>query len=168
MSETMLIDWTKYNSDTTTTFSLKGTECYGRVVQIHDGDTITVIIPLFDTNKFYKFSVRLSGIDTCEVSSTTEENKILAIKAKNRLIELVTSTTTATDIKSYLQNNITLVYLKCLDFDKYGRLLATVYKNNNNDVEISFSDILIKEKLGYCYTGKKKLTELDQVELLKK
>lgn len=167
MSESIIIDWTKYNSDTTTTFSLKGTECYGRVVQIHDGDTITVIIPLFDTNKFYKFSVRLSGIDTCEVSSTTEENKILAINAKNKLIELVTSTNNnITDIKSYLHNNITLVYLKCLDFDKYGRLLATIYKNKND--EISFSDILIKEKLGYCYTGKKKLTELEQLELLKK
>ena len=166
MSESIIIDWSKYNFDTTTTFSLKGTECYARVVNIHDGDTITVIIPLFDTNKFYKFSVRLSGIDTCEISSTTEENKILAINAKNKLIELVTSNNNTDIIKLYLQNNIALVYLKCLDFDKYGRLLATIYKNKND--EISFSDILIKEKLGYCYTGKKKLTELEQVELLKK
>ena len=58
-----MTDWDEYNYNTTKTFSLKNTECYARVVQIYDGDTITAVIPLFDN--FYKFSIRLNGIDTC-------------------------------------------------------------------------------------------------------
>lgn len=156
------IDWSKYNYNTAPKFSLKDTECFARVVQIHDGDTLTAVIPLL--NQFYKFSVRLAGVDTCEISSATEENKILASKAKNRLIELVTQKTAETDLKTYLLNNVELVYLSCQDFDKYGRVLATV-KKTKEDSEC-FSQILIKEKLAYSYDGKKKLTESEQVLLL--
>ena len=159
------IDWSKYNINTAPKFSLKDTECFARVVQIYDGDTLTAVIPLL--NQFYKFSIRLEGIDTCELSSTTHENKIIASKAKNRLIELVTQKTAESltpDLKTYLINNVELVYLSCQDFDKYGRILASV-KKTKEDLE-SFSQILMKEKLAYSYDGKKKLNELEQINLL--
>ena len=157
-----MTDWLKYNYNTTTKFSLKNTECYCRVVQIHDGDTITVVLPLL--NNFYKFSVRLNGIDTCEIKSENEANQILAQKAKNRLIELVTLTKPDVDIKDYLLANVVLVYIKCNDFDKYGRVLGSVSKSKDDTQ--TFSELLVKEKLGYVYEGQKKLTEEDQIRLL--
>lgn len=157
------MNWTNYNFNTTSSFSLNGLQTYGRVVQIHDGDSMTVILPLHD--KFYKFSIRLARIDTCEVTSKISLNKTLAINAKKRLIELVTSSTNdIPNIKKYLLNNIALVYIKCFDFDKYGRILASVYKDK--DDPLSFSEILVKEKLAYQYDGKKKLTEEEQSTLL--
>ena len=125
---------------------------------------MTVIIPLL--NNFYKFSVRLQGIDTCEISSDSEPNRILATNARNRLIQLVTNNTASiSDVKLYLFSNISLVYLKCQDFDKYGRVLASISKCKE-DPE-NFSQVLIREKLAYSYDGKKKLSEEDQINLLR-
>ena len=167
------IDWKKYNFSNTKPFSLKGIECFARVIQIHDGDTITAIIPLM--NNFYKFSIRLARIDTCEIHSPNEENQKVAIKARDRLIDLVKTTTNNSsssttnkkeeeDIKPYLQKNIELVYISCQDFDKYGRVLADVKKNKDDSQ--TFSEILIQEKLAYPYDGKKKLNDEEQLKYL--
>ena len=160
------IPWPMFNYDTTPAFTMIGTECIGRVVQIHDGDTMTIILPLF--TKPFKFSVRLAGIDTCEITSKIEANNLLAVKAKNRLFSLVISPAIPTgdkpDIKRYLQDNVALVYVKCYDFDKYGRLLADVSKTKE---ETPFSAILLQENLAYIYDGKKKLTEEEQITKLK-
>jgi endonuclease YncB( thermonuclease family) len=169
------MNWNNYNYNNTPFFSLKGLESYGRVVQIHDGDTLTAILPLH--NSFYKFSIRLAGIDTCEITSKNTSNKNLAIAAKKKLFQLITKKEkeeeeTETEdkveedanIKSYLNNNICIVYIKCLDFDKYGRILATVSKHPTDP--LSISDILISDKLAYKYDGKTKLTEEQQLILL--
>lgn len=161
-----MTDWLKYNYNTTSTFSLKNTECYARVVQIHDGDTLTAIIPVFGS--YYRFSVRLNGIDTCEIKSKNEDLQQLSVSARNRLVTLVIGNNPSqiVDVKKYLLNNVALVYLKCDDFDKYGRVLASVFKSKD-DVE-SFSDILVNEKLAYTYDGKTKLTEDEQIAILLK
>ena len=164
------INWEEHSYSNTQSFSLQNLECYCRVVKIYDGDTITVIIPVF--NSFYKFSVRLFGIDTCEIKSNNEDNKILAIKARRRLFELISNLdkndTNDIDIviDKYLSDNVCLVYIKCNEFDKYGRILGDIYKNK--DKEITFSETLLEEKLAYSYDGKKKLSEEEQVELLSK
>ena len=176
------IDWNKYNFSNTKPFSLKGIECFARVVHIHDGDTLTAIIPLL--NDFYKFSIRLAGIDTCEIKSPNEKNQTLALKARDRLIDLIKTTNKETkeededekqqhekeeeeeeeDIKPYLLQHIELVFLSCQDFDKYGRVLAHVKKNKDDSQ--TFSEILIQEKLAYPYDGKKKLTDEEQLKYL--
>jgi endonuclease YncB( thermonuclease family) len=164
------INWTEHNYSNTQSFSLQNLECYCRVVKIYDGDTITVIIHVF--NCFYKFSVRLLGIDTCEIKSNNEVNKTLAIKARKRLFELISNVDTNDtnytniDIDKYLSDNVCLVYIKCNEFDKYGRILCDIYKNE--DKERTFSEILLDEKLAYSYDGKKKLSEEEQLELLSK
>lgn len=160
-----MTDWLKYNINTTSTFSLKNTECYARVVQIHDGDTLTAIIPVFDS--YYKFSVRLNGIDTCEIKSKNEVTQKLAVSARNRLVNLITGrqANEISNVKTYLNDNVVLVYVKCSDFDKYGRVLATVTKSPG-DALLSFSEILVNEKLAYVYKGKTKLTEDEQIAML--
>jgi endonuclease YncB( thermonuclease family) len=159
----MTINWKEHKYNNTSSFSLQNLECYCRVVKIHDGDTFTIILPVF--NSFYRFSVRLVDIDTCEIKSNNPTCKMIATNARKRLFELVTKQTS--DLSdSFLSDNVNLVYIKCKDFDKYGRLLGDVYKTDEDD--ISFSEILMEEKLAYFYDGKKKLTEEEQIEILKK
>ena len=157
-----------FNDSNTPQFSFDGINCISRVIDITDGDTIKTIISFKDN--YYKIIVRLNNIDTCETKSKCEENKKLGMDAKKRIYNLITGKTADIDlnkksIKTELNNNCYLVYLKCYDFDKYGRVLGDIYKDENSDE--SFSSILIKEKLAYVYGGKTKLTEQEQIELLK-
>jgi len=160
----MIINWKEHSYNNTPSFSLQNLECYCRVVKIHDGDTFTIILPVF--NSFYRFSVRLIDIDTCEIKSVNPTCKMIAMNARKRLFELVTKQTSSDLSDKFLSDNVYLVYIKCKDFDKYGRLLGDVYKTDEDD--ISFSEILMEEKLAYLYDGKKKLTEEEQIEILKK
>lgn len=150
-------------------FSLSGVKTWARVVSIHDGDTLKAVIPLHD--RCYAFPLRLHGIDTCELKSKDAQNKELALKARNRLYELVTQrpwpTTLVSASKSAMTNALQeecfLVWLECGDFDKYGRLLATIRAEQEG---ASFADILVSEKLAYVYGGDTKLTEAKQIALL--
>ena len=155
-----------FNDTNTPVFSFNGINGMSRVVDITDGDTIKAIINF--KYSYYKIIVRLNNIDKCETKSKCEENKNLGIEAKKRLYNLITNKTIDTNdkkqIKQELNNNCYLIYLKCYDFDKYGRVLGDIYYNDTDDT--SFSSILIKEKLAYVYGGKTKLTEKEQIEIL--
>jgi hypothetical protein len=111
-----------------------------------------------------------------EIKSKNEKNKELACFARSRLISLITDkdiseTTLLKDrrmINNFLNKNVYCVWIECLDFDKYGRLLANIYKSDNTlTPSESFSSILLKEKLAYTYTGETKLTEEEQLNTLK-
>lgn len=134
-------------------FSLQGTHTV-RVVSIHDGDTITCVIP-FETS-FYKFSIRLAGIDTCEMTSKNNLARAKAFLARGRLFQLITDTNIDTlewrkrDFDDYFAKYYTTITLECTEMDKYGRVLANIS---------NFADILVHEKLAYRYDGGKKLTE---------
>lgn len=154
----------------TPTFSLDGINTYGKVVSVIDGDTIALVIPVLNT--YFKFNCRLSNIDTCEIHSSNTKVKEIGIKAKFRLIELLSKKKFNIDddaSKKEIQNIFSidcfLVYVKCYSFDKYGRLLVDVFLNKD---EKSLSDILLEEKLAYIYNGKTKLTDEEQLKLLKK
>jgi endonuclease YncB( thermonuclease family) len=143
-------------------FSLQGVKTQARVVSIYDADTMTIVMPF--AGKFCKFNLRLYGIDTPEMKSKNTEVRDKAIKAKERVIRLITDgKTTATsrkDLQMYLSSNITLVYIECFDQDKWGRTLAKVYIREGDAKSIS--DVLLEEKLAYPYFGETKLTEAQQ------
>lgn len=148
-------------------FSLKGKRTCARVVSIYDGDTCKCVIPLF--NSFFKFDIRLNGIDTCEIKSKSQLNKTLALMARNKLFTLVSGSSTLSshiDINKYLESNVCVVRLLCYDFDKYGRLLADMYDLNDENLSKSFSDYLIEAKLAYEYSGDTKLSEDKQLTRL--
>jgi endonuclease YncB( thermonuclease family) len=154
------------NDKNTKAFNFDGLNCMCRVIDITDGDTIKVIINF--KNDYYKLIVRLNNIDTCETKSKCEENKQKGLDAKKRIFNLITGKIIDVVDKKYIKNelndNCYICYIKCYDFDKYGRVLADIYSNEkSND---SFSSILINEKLAYIYGGKTKLTEKEQLELL--
>lgn len=153
-------------------FSLKGLNTFARVVNVIDGDTLTLIIPIF--NDCFKFYTRLSGVDTCEIRSNNEENKEKGLKAKYRVIELICKDKKLNDIICITKKQIIdifnkevyTVWIECDDFDKYGRLLAKVYLEIKKDNSKSIGEILIEEKLAYKYDGNTKLTEEEQIKIL--
>ena len=159
----------KYFNNDTPIFTMNGMKTFARVVNVIDGDTLSLVIPLFD--KYFKFSVRIYGIDTCEIHSNDVEIKDKGLKAKYRVIEILLKK----DIKDVLcisrkqiielfNTNISIVWIECLDFDKYGRLLGNVFFDNKTK---NIADILISEKLAYRYDGGTKLTEEQQKQEIK-
>jgi endonuclease YncB( thermonuclease family) len=151
-------------------FTLDKSFIPGRLVDIIDGDSLVIILPVF--NSYYKYHVRINGIDTCEMKSKNQDNKILALKARLELLCLITQDTkqeydiniTRTDIKRILNESVFLVYLECKDFDKYGRLLADVYTDKTKTIMLS--QHLLDKHLAYVYTGATKLKETEQVEIM--
>ena len=156
----------KQYGGSTPELSINGLKTYGRLIDVYDGDTIKVILPAF--NSYYKFTLRLNGIDTCEMKSKQLEIKHYAIKARNKILELITNNTqvnTKKEIKELLESNVYLIWVECLESDKYGRVLANIYKDKDT---ISISDILLEENLAYKYSGKTKLSENEILEIVKK
>lgn len=157
----------------TSYFTLDGVNTYGRLVDIHDGDTCKIILPVMD--QYYKFNVRLNGIDTCEINSDNPENKNKSLQARDKICQMIQEMQemqgkgsekiifkSQKEIKEYLRSIVCIVFVKCYGFDKYGRLLADVFIDNK-----SISEILINEKLAYAYDGGKKLSETQQLEIFK-
>lgn len=160
-------DMFKQYGGATPEFTLNNYKTYARIVSMYDADTIKVVIPIFGT--FYKFSIRLMGIDTCEIKAKNPKVKEIAIKARDYLFELVTSRKPdplwkKKDFEAYFDKEVHVLYLHCMEFDKWGRVLANVFPSDS--CEQSFSDILIQNKLAYKYQGDTKLTEDQQLELL--
>lgn len=156
-------DFKQYGGSTPE-LSVNGLKCYGRLIDVYDGDTVKVILPTF--NSYYKFTIRLNGIDTCEIKSKDKILQDKGIKARDRVLELLTNNKkdTKKDIKNLLESEVFLVWIECFNNDKYGRILANIYKDKNE--KKSISEILLEEKLAYSYEGKKKLSNDDiKVEL---
>ena len=110
----------------------------GRVIKVYDGDSITVaaIVPKSKDKTIYKFNVRLNRIDTPEIRTKNETEKEFAIKIRDLLSEKIMGK---------------MVYLKVINTDKYGRLLAEIsYKKEN------INDWLLNNNYAFKYDGGKK------------
>jgi endonuclease YncB( thermonuclease family) len=145
-------------------FSLCGLTLKGKVVECYDADTCKIVLPVLNT--FYKFTCRLNGIDTPEMkplkTKPNRDNEIVwAKKAKLELLRLITDHSLEDlDIKKetvveLLKNNKKLVFVKCLEFDKYGRLLVELYNINDttHSFNHSFNHSLIEKGLAVSYDG---------------
>lgn len=110
---------------------------FGKVVKVYDGDTITVAnhitIGETQTTEIYRFSVRLTGIDSPEIKSKNASTKELAKKARDALSSIVLWQ---------------IVELKNVKLEKYGRLLADVYLG-----ELYLNQWLIDNKYAVQYDG---------------
>jgi len=93
-------------------FSFEGKYDIGFITKCYDGDTIHAVIIMQDTA--YRFHCRLSGIDTAEIRSSNKEEKEFAVKTKDYLCSLI--------LQQY-------IWIEFGVFDKYGRLLVTLYMN---------------------------------------
>lgn len=135
-------------------FTLEGQVLPCKVVNVYDGDTCKIVIRM--NNKLVKFNCRMNGYDTPEMRPPKnkygrDEEIRLAKLAKARLIELI-------------MNDKQIVYVKCGEFDKYGRLLTDIYLTGDeaNGVDstanMSVNQMMINEGHGYEYHGGTKRT----------
>jgi endonuclease YncB( thermonuclease family) len=148
-------------------FSLCGLTLRGKVVECYDADTCKIVLPV--QNTLYKFTCRLSGIDTPEMKPKKDkpnrENEIVwAKKARAELLRLICPNNTISfdnlDIKkdeviNILQSNKRVITVKCSEFDKYGRLLVELF--DDDKMEKSYNNILVEKEFAVGYDGGKKL-----------
>jgi endonuclease YncB( thermonuclease family) len=165
--------WSKKSSDINLSsaklFSLEGVvrECY--VLSLYDGDTCTVALQMYGLNNkldWYLFKCRLEGIDTPEMTGT---NKAGAIAARNYLIGCVSDCPVAKEdltkkeITEHLHNYKVPLIIKCGKWDKYGRLLGTLFRKEGKDYPFteSINHFLINNGLAVPYSGGKKERQKD-------
>jgi endonuclease YncB( thermonuclease family) len=148
--------------------NLDGWQGWTRVVDVYDGDTITAVIRF--RGEPVRISVRLLGIDTCEIRSSCTTNKRLAYRARDRLLALVTCTETSAwenksrrGVRAALDSVCATVYMKCEETDKYGRTLANL---SSGEETPPFAHTLVTENLAYEYHGGRRLTDSQKAEQL--
>uniref|UniRef100_A0A6C0H7V9 TNase-like domain-containing protein n=1 Tax=viral metagenome TaxID=1070528 RepID=A0A6C0H7V9_9ZZZZ len=149
-------DFSEYHRDNTPKFSLAGICNYARLVDVYDGDTMTCIIPFED--KYFQFACRLNGIDTDEIKNKNMKQKELAYQARHHALQFccpeyhLDVNTSRHEIQDYLRQNVTAVWIKCYEFDKYGRVMIDLYKEPEQ-IEHSLTQHLLAKGLGYEYHG---------------
>jgi endonuclease YncB( thermonuclease family) len=109
-------------------YSLVGLTLYGKAVSLYDGDTFDVAVY---NNNIERHTVRMIGYNAEEirqpVNLPADVRKQLALKAQMAKNELATllGLNLSPDIRPLLR-------LECGQWDKYGRLLAVVYNNDES------------------------------------
>ena len=124
-------------------FSLDGLITRAKVVDVYDGDTVQIVFPFYNKERkkdMCRWKCRLSRIDTPELRTKSQEEKKLAIQAREY-------------VKEYVLEKI--VTVKCGKFDKYGRLLVEIYVFEGN-TECSLNQLLIERGIAKEYNGGKK------------
>lgn len=107
----------------------------GRVIKVYDGDTITIAskVPGLKNSDTYKFSIRLNGIDTPEMKTKNEDEKEIAIKARDALSNKIFGKD---------------IILKDVKTEKYGRLLCEIYFEGEH-----INEWLISRRFALRYNG---------------
>lgn len=104
-----------------------------KIINIVDGDTVDMIVDLgFGT--YVKDRFRLARIDTAELNSKDQAERILAQDAKNWLLHVLNKE----------------VIFKSIKKDKYGRYLAELYLLNESE---SLNQQLLDLGLAKLYQG---------------
>lgn len=107
-----------------------------KIVRVYDGDTCFAVFKLH--NQHVKFKVRLQGYDSPEMNPPLD--------SKNREREKKAAQTCKEELEKHVLNKI--VKLRCGKWDKYGRLLGTLYVDN-----ININNYMIHKGFGYVYSG---------------
>jgi endonuclease YncB( thermonuclease family) len=147
INELLSIDITQRIRATT----CKGTSCYVRVVDVYDGDTVTIasIEPGRASARFDK--LRLYGIDTPE--------KVVRRNAPNRDLEKRAALIVTEWVRKQILGKI--VYVKFYGEDKYGRKLGDIFQictgpDGCQALEQSLNKLLVLMMYAVAYDGKTK------------
>lgn len=117
-------------------FSLKNHIYTAKIVEVYDGDTCFAIFKY--KNEYIKFKIRMQGYDSPELKPSLDH--------KDRENEIINAKKAKKQLEEYILNKIVILY--CGNWDKYGRLLGTIYFNN-----ININELMIKNGFGYRYNG---------------
>ena len=121
--------------------SLSGKLLRCKCIDVYDGDTITVIVPIGKTA--FKQKCRLHGIDAPELRTCNLEEKRAGVTSKDWL---------AVEIKNKI------VWIEFQGRGKYGRLLGVVYKSYEDSLvyENSLNACLVAGGMAVPYDGGKR------------
>ena len=120
-------------------FTLKNAFKICKIVDVYDGDTVRGV---FENNGVYnKWTIRMFGYDSPEIRPSRKIENRDEIKRK------------AKESRDYLKSIILgkTIFLHCLDFDKYGRVLGNIYSEEFG--QKSINDHMIEMNYGYPYFG---------------
>jgi len=117
-----------------------GSVVISEVTSVYDGDTFRVNIPDFPELIGRKIGIRINGIDTPEIKGKCEQEKQLALVAKQFTMKMLTKAN--------------MVELRNLQRGKYFRIVADVYADG-----VNVGDELVKESLAVFYDGGKKVKD---------
>ena len=115
-------------------FSVAGLKTKGKIVHIYDADTVHCVFPFM--GKLFKWHLRIAHVDTPELRTKDLNEKQKGYLARDKLIEFIGDK---------------VVDVECLEFDKYGRVLAELSYNG-----VRVDDWLIKNGYAHKYEGKTK------------
>lgn len=110
---------------------------HGRVVDVYDGDTITIVGYVKHNPDLFKFSVRLNGIDCPEMKGKNENEKIVAKFAKQYVEDIIYDK---------------IITLEDVSLDKYGRVLAKVIFGSRD-----IAQALLDKNMAVSYDGGTKI-----------
>jgi endonuclease YncB( thermonuclease family) len=124
-------------------FTLDGQTCWGKVVDVYDGDTVRVVFRPEGFAVPVQMPARMAGYNSPEMKQSTSEperererKRALAVAARTRLAALVLHQ---------------VVHVRCGPFDKYGRVLVTLAAGPRSPITIN--DIMVVEGHGKPYSG---------------
>jgi endonuclease YncB( thermonuclease family) len=130
--------------ENTPEYTLAGLRAPVKVLKLVDGDTADIALASPDTQRIYRYRIRLWGIDTPEKRpSRSDPNRHLEIEASYRAKEA---------LEARCQENNYLVTALFYHPDKYGRLLCTLYDQEGRDM----NQWMIAEGHAMEYFGKTK------------
>ena len=127
---------------------------HGKIVNIHDGDILTAIVQVH-RGEYYQMNFRFYGINAPETSGNERSDGLVS---KYRVVNFFTGIPIDTlqsykysQIRDIFNNDKTYTcFLECANQeDKYGRVLARIYKDDSKSECIN--DILINENLAVKY-----------------
>lgn len=115
-----------------------------KILRVVDGDTVDIAFHHDEMNRIFKYRVRMYGIDTPEKrplkSNPDREKEIEASKVSKEAL-----------IKRLEENDYMIIALFYKP-DKYGRLLATFYDKNGEDI----NKWMVDSGYAYSYFGQTK------------
>jgi hypothetical protein len=175
-----IINWKLYTGENIPVFSLKKIYLQGKVIDVHDGNTISCIffIPLYNT--VFNLTVRLYGVNTCDIKSKNSANRKKGLQAREYLLYLIlknnnrkvnfNSPISQKKIKNILSNNICLINVYFDGFDTHDRALGWLFSNKikkkSAKTHYSYNNLMIINKFAYKYDKNIKLTEEEQLKIL--
>jgi len=135
----MYDDLDRATLENTVQFSMMGHSGLVKVIDVYDGDTVTIAFRF--GNQICQQKCRIDGLDCAEIRTKNEDEKKFGYLAKAYLTPLLFNK---------------LVYARVDSADKFGRLLAKLWFSPKEDGERVDSH-MIRKGFGYEYHGDRKL-----------
>jgi micrococcal nuclease len=115
--------------ENTVQLSFKGETKQCKVLSVYDGDTCTITFKF--NNMYYKWKCRLQGINSPEIRTKDTNEKKKGYEARDYLSSRI---------------NGKIVSIHFGDFEKYGRLLGTIYLDG-----VNINQEMIQKKYAVSY-----------------